>query len=203
MRAGNSCSFSCDQELQAGQLDVSATHSDNPDADTEPRLEIMVRYHRRIEGMYISLPVYGVTFRQSNLLVTAFRALGHILGAARDIDDGLSVESLLNFTEKAQFDTMGYVGYSCPPLYTHNFLKQCFGLWNTVISVMIDCSRNGVLKPDAVFFILRNMALMGLNMLQLYTEDTYEVENEPFFGYLRGRYSAKELAAIDDYAYDL
>jgi hypothetical protein len=68
---------------------------------------------------------------------------------------------------------------------------------------MIDCSRNGVLKPEAVYFFLRNMALMGLNMLQLYTEDTFEVENEPFFGYLRGKYTSKELAAIDDYAYDL
>jgi hypothetical protein len=47
------------------------------------------------------------------------------------------------------------------------------------------------------------MALMGLNMLQLYTEDTYEIENEPFFGCLRGKYTAKELSAIDDYAYDL
>jgi len=68
---------------------------------------------------------------------------------------------------------------------------------------MIDCSRNGVLKPESVYFFLRNMALMGLNMLQLYTEDTYEIENEPFFGYLRGKYTAKELSAIDDYAYDL
>ncbi|OZJ04578.1 hypothetical protein BZG36_02777 [Bifiguratus adelaidae] len=63
--------------------------------------------------------------------------------------------------------------------------------------------RNGVMQVDSVYFILRSMALMGLNMLQLYTEDTFEVENEPFFGYLRGRYSQKELASIDDYAYDL
>ncbi|KAJ2850403.1 hypothetical protein GGI22_005390 [Coemansia erecta] len=37
-------------------------------------------------------------------------------------------------------------------------------------------------------------------MLQLYTEDTYRVEGEPFFGYLRGGYTQKELRAIDDYA---
>ena len=38
-------------------------------------------------------------------------------------------------------------------------------------------------------------------MLMLYTEDTYEVDNQPYFGYLRGRYSQKELREIDDYAF--
>lgn len=69
--------------------------------------------------------------------------------------------------------------------------------------VMIDCSRGGVLRLKTVYFLLNNMALMGLNMLQLYTEDTYEVEGEPLFGYLRGRYTARELSLIDDYAFDL
>lgn len=44
---------------------------------------------------------------------------------------------------------------------------------------------------------------MGLNMLQLYTEDTFEVEGEPLFGYLRGKFTTRELASIDDYAFDL
>jgi hypothetical protein len=68
---------------------------------------------------------------------------------------------------------------------------------------MIDCSRGGVLRPKTVYFFLNNMALMGLNMLQLYTEDTYEVEGEPLFGYLRGKYTTRELSLIDDYAFDL
>lgn len=68
---------------------------------------------------------------------------------------------------------------------------------------MIDCSRGGVLKPKVVYFLLNCMALMGLNMLQLYTEDTFEMEDEPLFGYLRGRYTARELSLIDDYAFDL
>ncbi|KAI8098093.1 glycoside hydrolase superfamily [Gilbertella persicaria] len=40
-------------------------------------------------------------------------------------------------------------------------------------------------------------------MLQLYTEDTFEIEGEPLFGYLRGKYTARELSLIDDYAFDL
>ena len=66
--------------------------------------------------------------------------------------------------------------------------------------VMFDCSRNGVLKPEAVRLFLRKMALMGLNLGMLYTEDTYEVPEQPFFGYKRGRYTYEELKGLDDYA---
>ena len=36
--------------------------------------------------------------------------------------------------------------------------------------------------------------------LLLYTEDTYEVTDEPYFGYMRGRYSQAELRELDAYA---
>ena len=41
---------------------------------------------------------------------------------------------------------------------------------------------------------------MGLNLGMLYTEDTYEVPEQPFFGYKRGRYTYEELKALDDFA---
>ncbi|MEG1068963.1 MAG: family 20 glycosylhydrolase [Ruthenibacterium sp.] len=66
--------------------------------------------------------------------------------------------------------------------------------------VMLDCSRNAVLTVDAVKNILRRMALMGLNLAMMYTEDTYEIPTRPYFGYLRGRYTQAELKALDDYA---
>ncbi|RKP35028.1 glycoside hydrolase superfamily [Dimargaris cristalligena] len=40
-------------------------------------------------------------------------------------------------------------------------------------------------------------------MVQLYTEDTYKVPDEPFFGYLRGPYTYHELSDIDNYAFNL
>lgn len=64
------------------------------------------------------------------------------------------------------------------------------------IGVMLDCSRNAVMRPSAVKDYMDVLSKMGYNMLMLYTEDTYEVEGEPFFGYLRGRYSACELKDI-------
>ncbi len=71
------------------------------------------------------------------------------------------------------------------------------------VGIMFDCSRNAVLKPEAMRFFLRKMALMGLNMGMMYTEDTYEVPEQPFFGYKRGRYTCQELKELDDYAYIL
>ena len=65
---------------------------------------------------------------------------------------------------------------------------------------MIDMSRNGVFTVDAVKRTLDRMACLGMNVLMLYTEDTYEVPEYPRLGYLRGRYSQSDLKAIDDYA---
>jgi len=46
------------------------------------------------------------------------------------------------------------------------------------------------------------LALMGYNLLMLYTEDTIELERHPYFGYMQGKYSREELRALDDYAYE-
>jgi hypothetical protein len=66
--------------------------------------------------------------------------------------------------------------------------------------LMFDCSRNAVIRPDALKDILLRVSLMGVNMVMLYTEDTYQVAGEPFFGYLRGAYTQKELKEVDRYA---
>ncbi|MBE6931359.1 MAG: beta-N-acetylhexosaminidase [Ruminococcaceae bacterium] len=65
---------------------------------------------------------------------------------------------------------------------------------------MVDMSRNAVMTVNNVKYMLRKMALMGLNTFMLYTEDTYEVENRPYFGYMRGRYTADEIREMDAYA---
>lgn len=65
---------------------------------------------------------------------------------------------------------------------------------------MLDCSRNAVLKAATVKKYIEHMALLGMNDLMLYTEDTYEVEGKPYFGAFRGRYTQDELREIDEYA---
>lgn len=65
---------------------------------------------------------------------------------------------------------------------------------------MADVSRNAVLNVASVKLMLRKMSLMGLNAYMLYTEDTYEIEGRPYFGYMRGRYTKAELKELDAYA---
>ncbi len=74
--------------------------------------------------------------------------------------------------------------------------KACF----ETVGMMFDTSRNAVLKPDTLRLFLRKMALMGLDLAMMYTEDTYEVPSQPYFGYQRGRYTMDELRGLDDYA---
>ncbi len=65
---------------------------------------------------------------------------------------------------------------------------------------MLDMSRNGVMTMEACKRYIDRMACLGLNMLMLYTEDTYEVPEYPVFGYLRGRFSQEEMKELDQYA---
>lgn len=65
--------------------------------------------------------------------------------------------------------------------------------------VMLDMSRNAVMKPSEVKNFANILKKMGYNMIQLYTEETYEVDNEPYFGYMRGRYTQAELQDIVAY----
>ncbi len=66
--------------------------------------------------------------------------------------------------------------------------------------VMIDMSRNAVMSIDGLKRFLPLLKKMGYNAVMLYTEDTYEVEGEPYFGYMRGRYSIEEMKEIDAFA---
>ncbi len=65
------------------------------------------------------------------------------------------------------------------------------------MGVMIDLSRNAVMSMDGLRRFLPLLKKMGYKTVFFYTEDTYEVEGEPFFGYMRGRYSIAEMQEID------
>ncbi len=60
------------------------------------------------------------------------------------------------------------------------------------VGLMIDCSNNCVMTIDAWRKLIPMVAKMGYDRIFVYTEDTYEVEGEPMFGYMRGRYSIEE-----------
>ena len=68
------------------------------------------------------------------------------------------------------------------------------------LGLMLDCSRNAVMLPQRVEGLICMMALAGYTYLELYTEDTYELPGEPYFGYKRGRYTVDEIRKIIAFA---
>ncbi|MFC5407417.1 family 20 glycosylhydrolase [Cohnella soli] len=100
----------------------------------------------------------------------------HLYRAIGLLAEAMKTGERFELSEQPQFDTVGF---------------------------MLDCSRNAVPTVGSVKELLRRMAVMGMNMVMLYTEDTYAVEKEPYFGYMRGRYSSEELKELDTYAASL
>jgi len=62
--------------------------------------------------------------------------------------------------------------------------------------VMLDVSRNAVMTVPRIKEYVARLHKFGYNTLMLYTEDTYEIEGEPYFGHKRGRYSVEELREV-------
>ncbi|MEE0969742.1 MAG: family 20 glycosylhydrolase [Clostridia bacterium] len=70
--------------------------------------------------------------------------------------------------------------------------------------VMYDFSQaNAFLSVKSVKELLTMFAGLGLNKFLLYIEDCLTVDDEPYHGYMRPKYSETELKEIDDYAYSL
>lgn len=126
----------------------------------------------------------------------------HINKSEKDLEatfDG--IEGRISYTHKNNFFRMFNLWMM------HIQEGQPFSIAETAVfektGVMVDNSRNAVLKVEGMKKLLRHMARLGLNVAMLYNEDTYEVKEYPYFGYLRGRYSEAELKEIDDYAFEL
>ena len=68
------------------------------------------------------------------------------------------------------------------------------------MGLMPDCSRNAVLSVAGAKRMMRYLAMMGFDAMMLYIEDTYLLKDYPYFGRMRGAYTAEELKEMDDYA---
>ena len=89
-------------------------------------------------------------------------------------------------------------------LYSNPKTQKCLEFriqhFFTKNGLMLDLSRNAAAHLSMLKHLIRQTAFMGHTWFMLYMEDMYEVENEPYFGALRGRYSVTELQEIDRYA---
>ena len=70
--------------------------------------------------------------------------------------------------------------------------------------VMYDGSQaSSLLSVETCKRYLLMLAAMGLNAFLLYTENTFDLPDEPYWGYMRPRYSKEDFKEIDDFAYAL
>lgn len=128
--------------------------------------------------------------------VRAVHAPDGLLAVTGDLEKGVCI----SYPEKIHF----FRGFSRFLQATANG-NSSFGIIEkpqfTTNGVMLDTSQgNAVPTVQMVKSFLRRMALMGLNMLMLYCEDGFLVKEEPYFGYMRGKYTEAELRECDDYA---
>ena len=61
------------------------------------------------------------------------------------------------------------------------------------LSVFVECSTGCVPKIEFLKQYANILSKMGYNAMYLGTSDTLQLEGEPYFGYLRGGYSKKEI----------
>ena len=120
---------------------------------------------------------FTVRFQKADQMTVQPCGDGVVIGYSRKAEAlrGLSMakrcyESGLQLSQKASFETL---------------------------CIMVDCSRNAVLKFEKVKELMVTAAVIGYNALMLYTEDTYEIPGHPYFGHMRGRYTQQELKELD------
>lgn len=68
------------------------------------------------------------------------------------------------------------------------------------LGIMVDCARNGVPNIPTLKRLIASLALSGYSYVGLYLEDCFEVEEEPLFGYMRGRYTKSEIKEVVEFA---
>lgn len=65
--------------------------------------------------------------------------------------------------------------------------------------ILIGCAANAVPRIETLEKYADIMQALGYNTLYLETADTYKIEGEPYFGYMRGGYTAAEIRRLDAY----
>ena len=67
------------------------------------------------------------------------------------------------------------------------------------LTAQIDVSRNAVMKIEELKKFIDILPKMGYNSMVLYTEDLFELPGYEMFGYMRGKYTVKELKDLVAY----
>ena len=65
--------------------------------------------------------------------------------------------------------------------------------------ILLGCAANAVPKIETLKKYADILQKLGYNSLYLETADTYQIEGEPYFGYMRGGYTGEEIRDLDAY----
>lgn len=74
---------------------------------------------------------------------------------------------------------------------------------NCNTGVFICLSGNGALNMASLKRMMSYLAKFGYSYIELGLDDMFKIEEEPYYGYLRGSYSIDELKELDNYAKEL
>lgn len=148
------------------------------------------------EGIAAILPDLNATISEDGIRITAKQVQGDKLSVVRHGN-----EVTITFAERVHFfRALGLLAQHVDDT-EYSTEEKC---WFKMNGTMFDVSQsNTLMTVDHVKFMVRRMALMGLNMIMLYNEDNYEIEGWPYFGYMRSRFTQDDIREIDDYAYNL
>lgn len=72
-----------------------------------------------------------------------------------------------------------------------------------LFAVSADFSGPGKMTVPALKEFILNLSKFGYNAFLLSMADTYEVKEEPYFGYLKGKYTKSEIQELDSYCVSL
>lgn len=103
----------------------------------------------------------------------------------------------IHYAKKHQF--FEGIGYLLTHLSMHSFCHQIIHQ-NPHLGFMLDAARDAVPKLETLKQYVIYLALFGYDYFEIYVEDVLEVIDEPMFGYMRGKYTQKELNELDDFA---
>ena len=119
-------------------------------------------------------------------------------------EEGLTVSRLdKQFTIKYQKTSDLFKALGLISLYGNEITQIHQRKRTESLGYLVDTARNAVPKPETLKELFIRLAAFGYDRVYFYCEDTMQIENEPFYGHLRGRYSFDELREIDAYAYEL
>ena len=71
---------------------------------------------------------------------------------------------------------------------------------NRNLGALICSSSGGVFRAESIKKLIINLEKMEYDFLEICMEDLYEVNEEPLFGYFRGKYTKEEIKDVIDFA---